>query len=141
MALRRLATAACLAALTASAAMAQGSGGYVCKIQQKSLNEGWFAETVTIRYPVNLYEAVVKDAVIDRFVKQPMMATVDDDNAARITFVWSYLTRDMHNHNAQQKFRLTVMKSDLSALFTSSRKDNFRTKDFTATGKCTLLKG
>lgn len=132
----RLSLAACLALMPVGMAMAQEAGGYVCTIQQLQQNEGWFAETVTVRYPVNGNEAIVKDAVIDRFAQQTIFAKVETENDIRITFVWSLLTKDKRNVPGQRIFRLTIRKADLSAAMVTSLPIEWHDGNFRAEGKC-----
>jgi hypothetical protein len=128
-------TAAAVFLSLAAPAMAET---YHCKTNGGE-TDTWIAPETLVVHEAGAKDATVNDGIIQHFLKAPVTAKVDTDNAKRTTFSWKVDTRTSTGQLTTMVYRLTIMKADLSASYVAvpQRYSN----NFTARGKCERVKG
>ncbi|WP_121631868.1 hypothetical protein [Tropicibacter alexandrii] len=93
---------------------------YQCKTAPAYSNLAWVPEVLFIAHEDGTKTATISDPIILYFNdRQPMSGKLAVDNARRITFAWTVVTRSATNQRAKMRYRATIQKSsgqlDISA--------------------------
>jgi hypothetical protein len=111
---------------------------YNCKTTGGEV-DSWIAPETLVVHEPGAQDAIVNDGIIQRFLETPVTAKVNTDNSKRTTFSWKVKMRNKGGQYTTMLYRLTIMKSDLSASFVAVPQGY--SNNFTARGKCARVKG
>lgn len=130
--------AAVLAATAAFSSLpALADPAWECRIDQHAENGNWIMDQIVVARKDG--KAFVLDGLIQHHLGVPVEAKIDTDNASRTTYSWSLKTKSSSNQNVTMRYRLTIMKGDLSASAVAAPGRYAQT--FTARGRCRKVKG
>lgn len=125
-----------------SAARADGDiVTYECTLEQHAANNGWLAEKVIVVHTPWYGEAIVSDALLDRFLGRDAKAKAEADNDKRVTFVWDLTAKGSTGKQQRTVYRLTVMKATLAAVMSTTRMVGYTNQVLTTQGTCRRIKG
>lgn len=116
---------------------------YLCKPKDPAAAGNWIAPEIAVAYKSGDATALVDDGIIQTFEKGPKEATVDVDNAKRMTFTWKVKVKSGTSRTGTQtvtmSYRLTIQKADKKASFIVAPQGYANT--FQTQGKCEKIKG